>query len=93
MEGGFCCLKYLLIGSTNLETWEANGTHFPKLEHLVLRHCRYLKEIPNGIGEAPLLEKIELHCCKDSAVLSARNLQQEQESLGNDALTIHITEA
>ncbi|KAK6156714.1 hypothetical protein DH2020_010962 [Rehmannia glutinosa] len=52
-EGGFPCLKFLLIGSTNLETWEADGNPFPNLQHLVLRHCRSLKEIPYGIGEAP----------------------------------------
>ncbi|KAG8368563.1 hypothetical protein BUALT_Bualt15G0058500 [Buddleja alternifolia] len=91
-EGGFRCLKFLLIGSTDLEIWEADGTHFPKLERLVLRHCRSLKEIPYCIGEAPLLENITLHCCKDSAVMSARNLQEEQESMGNDGLTVHITE-
>ncbi|KAG8368554.1 hypothetical protein BUALT_Bualt15G0057600 [Buddleja alternifolia] len=91
-KGGFCCLKFLLIGSTDLEVWEADGTHFPKLERLVLRHCRYLKEIPWGIGEAPRLENITLHCCKDSAVMSARNLEEEQESMGNVGLTIHITE-
>ncbi|KAG8368566.1 hypothetical protein BUALT_Bualt15G0058800 [Buddleja alternifolia] len=90
-EGGFCCLKFLLIGSTDLEVWEADGTPFPKLERLVPRHCGSLKEIPYGIGEAPLLENITLHCCKDSAVMSARNLQEEQEGMGNDGLTIHIT--
>ncbi|KAL0356978.1 UNVERIFIED_CONTAM: hypothetical protein Scaly_1383500 [Sesamum calycinum] len=91
-EGGFPRLKFLLIGSTNLEIWEADGTHFPNLQHLVLRHCRFLKEIPYGISEAPLLEKIELHCCKDSVAMSARHLQEEQQSLGNDGLTVHITE-
>ncbi|KAH6812991.1 hypothetical protein C2S51_022009 [Perilla frutescens var. frutescens] len=90
--GGFHCLKFLLIGSTNLEKWETVGSHFPNLEHLVLRHCRFLKEIPYSIGEAPLLETIELHCCKNSAVISARNFQEEQQSIGNDVLTVYITE-
>lgn len=90
--GGFRCLKFLLIGSTNLEIWETDGTHFPNLHQLVLRHCRFLEEIPYGIGEAPLLETIELHHCKNSAVISVRNLLEEQQSLGNDGLTIYITE-
>ncbi|KAG6421943.1 hypothetical protein SASPL_118503 [Salvia splendens] len=90
--GGFCCLKFLLIGSTNLEIWETDGNHFPNLRQLVLRHCRFLEEIPYGIGESPLLETIELHRCKNSAVISARSLQEEQQSLGNDGLTIYITE-
>ncbi|KAK4438053.1 hypothetical protein Salat_0139400 [Sesamum alatum] len=91
-EGGFPSLHFLLIGSTDLEIWEADGTHFPNLQHLFLRHCRFLREIPYSISEAPLLEKIELHCCKDSAVMSAKHLQEEQQSLGNDGLTVHITE-
>ncbi|XP_047953977.1 putative late blight resistance protein homolog R1A-10 [Salvia hispanica] len=90
--GGFRCLKFLLIGSTNLEIWETDGNHFPNLRQLVLRHCRFLEEIPYGIGESPLLETIELHRCKNSAVISARNLQEEQQSLGNDGLTIYITD-
>lgn len=91
-EGGFRCLRFLLIGSTNLEIWEADGAHFPQLQNLVLRHCRYLKEIPYGISEAPFLENIEVRNCNDSAVMSARLLQEEQQSLGNEGLTILIME-
>lgn len=91
MTGGFRCLMFLLIGSTNLETCETDGTHFPNLQHLVLRHCTFLKEIPYSIGEAPLLETFELHRCKSSAVISVRNLQEEQQIIGNDGLTIYIT--
>lgn len=90
-ESCFNCLKYLMIGSTNLETWEAYGSHFPSLVHLVLRHCRSLKEIPHRMGEFPLLEKIELHCCGDSAATSAIQLEQEQQDLGNDWLKVFIS--
>ncbi|XP_073142269.1 putative late blight resistance protein homolog R1A-3 isoform X2 [Henckelia pumila] len=91
-EGGFRRLKFLQIGSTDLVRWESNGTHFPSLQHIVLRHCRSLTEIPHDIGEAPLLEKIELHCCGESAVKSARQIQEEHQNMGNDLLTVYITE-
>lgn len=90
--GGFPCLKYLLIGTTNLQSWEANGSdHFPKLQHLVLMKCRLLKEIPYSIFVAPLLERIELHNCSETTVDSAKQLQKELlEDYGNDSLVLHI---
>lgn len=87
----FNCLKYLMIGSTNLKVWKANGSPFPSLVHLVRRHCRSLEEIPHGVGESPLLEKIELHYCGESAVNSAMQLQEEQEESGNEWLKVLIT--
>lgn len=58
----------------------------------MLKHCRCLKEIPIGIGEAPLLKRVELHSCGDAANSSARQLQEEQLSLGNDLLKVYVTE-
>ncbi|XP_073122968.1 putative late blight resistance protein homolog R1A-3 [Henckelia pumila] len=91
--GGFPCLKYLLIGSTNLQSWEVadDTNHFPKLEHLVMMNCRRLKEIPYGIFVAPLLERIELHNCSETTVDAAEQLQQELLDNGNDCLVLHIT--
>ncbi|KZV52641.1 hypothetical protein F511_07034 [Dorcoceras hygrometricum] len=88
---GFPCLKYLLIGSTNLHSWAVDGTHFPMLQHLVMMNCRLLEEIPYGIFEAPLLERIELHNCSDTAADSAEQAQQELLDNGNDSLELHIT--
>lgn len=88
--GGFPCLKYLLIRATNLRSWEADDTHFPKLQHLVLMKFRLLKEIPYGIFQAPLLERIELHRCSETTVDSAEQLQQELLDNGNDSLVLHI---
>ncbi|XP_073122892.1 probable disease resistance RPP8-like protein 4 isoform X2 [Henckelia pumila] len=91
--GGFPCLKYLLIGSTNLQSWEVadDTNHFPKLEHLVMMNCRRLKEIPYGIFVAPLLERIELHNCSETTVDAAEQLQQELLDNGNNCLVLHIT--
>ncbi|XP_073122714.1 putative late blight resistance protein homolog R1A-3 [Henckelia pumila] len=90
-EGGFRRLKYLLIGRTNLQIWEADSTDiFPCLEHLVIMNCRALKEIPCDIGELPSLEKIELYDCSDSASASAEQILLEQQNNGNDGLSVHI---
>ncbi|KAL0441132.1 UNVERIFIED_CONTAM: hypothetical protein Sradi_0052100 [Sesamum radiatum] len=42
VEGEFCRLKFLLIEETNLVQWIAENTHFPCLEHLIIRQCRDL---------------------------------------------------
>ncbi|KAL0364751.1 UNVERIFIED_CONTAM: putative late blight resistance proteinR1B-16 [Sesamum angustifolium] len=58
-----------------LVNWAADDTHFPRLEHLVIRHCRYLEEIPLAIGDIPTLKVIEVQECNPSAVASAREIQ------------------
>ncbi|KAL2559823.1 Disease resistance RPP8-like protein 3 [Forsythia ovata] len=89
-EGEFLQLKYLMLADINLENWIADSIHFPSLEHLVIEQCRYLKEIPSGIGEIPTLESIEVSLCGDSVVTSAKQIQAEQQSLGNDDLQVRI---
>ncbi|KAH6779934.1 hypothetical protein C2S52_011171 [Perilla frutescens var. hirtella] len=90
IEGQFCKLKYLLLEDVDLVVWEVDGKHFPLLEHLVIRSCHDLNEIPSGIGEIPTLQMIELVNCNPSAVVSANELLEEQESMGNDDLKLHV---
>ncbi|KAL0364733.1 UNVERIFIED_CONTAM: putative late blight resistance proteinR1B-14 [Sesamum angustifolium] len=68
----------------------ADGTHFPRLEHLVIRHCLDLEAIPLGIGDIPTLKVIEVHECSSSAVNAARMIQEEQQSYGNDELEVRF---
>ncbi|KAK4402249.1 hypothetical protein Sango_0965600 [Sesamum angolense] len=68
----------------------ANDICFPRLAHLVIRHCSHLNEIPPGIGDIPTLEVIEVHECNPSVVDSARMMQEEQRSYGNDGLEVHF---
>ncbi|XP_073145115.1 putative late blight resistance protein homolog R1A-3 [Henckelia pumila] len=83
-EGEFCRLKHLVLEGTNLKHWKADNESFPHLERLILRMCYELVEIPCGMGESPTLTVIELFDCKDSAVTSARQILEMQQSLGND---------
>ncbi|KAK6119964.1 hypothetical protein DH2020_046291 [Rehmannia glutinosa] len=88
-EEGFPKLKFLLIDETNLEKWVANCiTPFQVLEHLVLRNCKSLNEIPCEVGEIATLQVIELLFCSKSAANSAKVIQDEQESMGNDELHV-----
>ncbi|XP_073294600.1 putative late blight resistance protein homolog R1C-3 [Primulina huaijiensis] len=90
VEGEFLQLKSLQIENTNLEEWIADSSHFPLLENLALRHVRNLKEIPYSIGEIPTLKTISLEGCSDSANSSAKEIQEEQQNLGNDDLRVHV---
>lgn len=67
-----------------------DDTHFPCLERLVLENLKNLKEIPLNIGEIPTLRSIELRECSDSAVISAKHILDEQESLGNMGLQVRV---
>ncbi|KAK4427710.1 putative late blight resistance proteinR1B-12 [Sesamum alatum] len=89
-EGEFCQLQFLLMEKLNLEYWAADDTYFPRLEHLVIRYCSDLQEIPPGIGEIPTLKVIEVQECSPSVVASARMIQEEQQSYGNDALQVRF---
>ncbi|KAL2515243.1 Disease resistance protein RPP13 [Forsythia ovata] len=88
-EGEFIQLKYLQLRKIDLENWIANSIHFPSLERLVIEYCKSL-EIPSGIGEIPTLESIEVYGCSDSVVNSAKQIEEEQHSSGNDYLQVRI---
>ncbi|KAK6125095.1 hypothetical protein DH2020_041159 [Rehmannia glutinosa] len=92
VEGQFCSLKFLLIQRCDdLEYWTTDSnTHFPRLEHLVLRYLDKLKEIPPEIGEIPTLQSIDLDFCSESLVNSARKILDEQEDLGNVGLQVRV---
>lgn len=87
-EEAFNQLKFLLISTINLKHWEASSVNFPRLERLVLKRCYYLEEIPQDLGEICTLASIELHECSISAAKSVNEIQEEQESMGNDCLSV-----
>lgn len=90
VEGEFCQLMFLQLESMNLEQWNANEAHYPRLQRLILRNMFMLKEVPCAMGEIPTLEIIELVHCRTSAVASAEQILKEQQSMGNEYLKIRI---
>ncbi|KAK4437204.1 hypothetical protein Salat_0054300 [Sesamum alatum] len=90
VEEQFCQLKHLLLEEVDLVQWGANEAHFPRLQHLIIRSCYKLKEIPSCIGEIPTLEMIEMVDCHPSAVTCAEQIHEEQESMGNEDLKVRI---
>ncbi|XP_049391769.1 putative late blight resistance protein homolog R1A-10 [Solanum stenotomum] len=86
----FKSLKLLLLSELNLKGWEASSDNFPNLKRLVLKKCKDLQEIPTDFGEICTLESIELHDCTTTAEDSVRNIEQEQEDMGNNILKVYI---
>ncbi|XP_006346790.1 putative late blight resistance protein homolog R1B-23 [Solanum tuberosum] len=86
----FKSLKLLLLSGTNLKHWEASSDNFPILKRLVLKKCRHLQEIPADFGEICTLESVELHDCSATAEDSAKNIEREQEDMGNNILKVYI---
>ncbi|KAK4372161.1 hypothetical protein RND71_007545 [Anisodus tanguticus] len=89
-EDEFSKLKFLLVAEPRLVNWEAGSVNFPNLQKLVLRKCTLLEEIPIDIGEICTLEVIELICCSSSAENSAKEIQDEQDSMGNTCLNVRV---
>ncbi|XP_049379574.1 putative late blight resistance protein homolog R1A-3 [Solanum stenotomum] len=86
--GRFPQLKFLLIEGTNLKCWKATNDHFPALEHLVIRHCFHLEEIPIEFADIYSLQLIELQNCTAKLLASTVLIQEEQESLGSKAVDV-----
>ncbi|KAL9170588.1 hypothetical protein ABFS82_04G154700 [Erythranthe guttata] len=91
VEGEFLRLKFLLIQWSDLVNWNADSSHFPVLEKLVLESLKKLEEIPLDIGEIPTLGLIQVHWCSESAAISAMKIAEEQENNGNEELQVRVS--
>ncbi|KAL7114577.1 hypothetical protein ACP275_04G129500 [Erythranthe tilingii] len=87
IEGEFGGLKFLLIDNGELVTWEADNTHFPSLEHLILGQVS-LKEIPIDFAEIANLQVIQLLDYGGSLWKSAEEISEQRESLGYEPIQI-----
>ncbi|KAK4437227.1 putative late blight resistance proteinR1A-10 [Sesamum alatum] len=90
VEGEFPRLKVLIIDKCDVEWWEAEDIHFPKLESLILRDMDELEEIPSVIGDIPTLSSIHLVYCNTCLVESAIQILEEQQNLGNENLQLYV---
>nr|GMD29655.1 putative late blight resistance protein homolog R1A-10 [Ipomoea batatas] len=87
VEEGFYQLKFLLLENKMLVKWIVRDGSFPCLEHLVLRFCNCLKEIPMVMKDILTLESIELWECCPSLITSAKRIQEcQREDYGNEIL-------
>ncbi|CAL5430489.1 unnamed protein product [Camellia sinensis] len=89
-DGEFPQLKLLKLESLEIMQWDVSSNHFPTLQRLQLVNCHGLKNIPSEIGDIPTLQVIEVHECNPCLVNSAREIKEEQESMGNYWLQILI---
>ncbi|XP_073124384.1 putative late blight resistance protein homolog R1B-16 [Henckelia pumila] len=92
IQGQFVKLKVLQIAEIDdLVHWRADKTHFPVLQHLILRYLN-LEEFPQDFGEHPTLTEIEVVSCGDSTKGWAEEVGEEQQSFGNEGFRIIIRE-
>ncbi|KAL2493263.1 putative disease resistance protein [Abeliophyllum distichum] len=89
-EGEFQQLKVLKLSLVPDTEWNASSDPFPRLEQLVLKYC-YLEKIPSSFCDIPMLQMIEVHCCKQSVAESAMQIQEEQRDMGNEELQVIIS--
>ncbi|KAI3464147.1 hypothetical protein Pfo_020810 [Paulownia fortunei] len=87
-EGEFRELKFLLLEYLDLKYWGADHSHFPSLEHLIIRHCYELEEIDPDIGAIGGLKLIELVDCSPPAVKWADKVKDEEKN--NKDLQVRI---
>ncbi|KAK4436587.1 putative late blight resistance proteinR1A-10 [Sesamum alatum] len=85
-EGEFSRLKVLVLERMNIVRWRAETDHFPSLEQLIIKHCRELEEIPSSFGDIPTLQIIKVVGSSRSCEISAMQILEDQQSLGNDGL-------
>ncbi|KAL8557688.1 hypothetical protein ACS0TY_004961 [Phlomoides rotata] len=86
-EGQFPSLRYLLIDRSDLQFWTTESSHFPRLECLVL-YCCSLRVIPESFGEILTLQLVEVDQANKSLLESAKMIQEEQQSWGNDDIQV-----
>ncbi|KAL7000754.1 hypothetical protein U1Q18_001906 [Sarracenia purpurea var. burkii] len=83
-------LKFLKYEFLDIVQWNASSNHFPRLQKLELVDCFQLEKVPSEIGDILTLEMIEVQFCIPSLVNSAREIKEEQESMGNNLLQVVI---
>ncbi|KAL3619506.1 hypothetical protein CASFOL_037076 [Castilleja foliolosa] len=94
VEGQFPSLKYLrLVGCHGLEHWttaEDSESIFPRLEKINIVCAEGLKNIPCEIGNISTLQEIKLIECNKAAVMSAKEMVEEQVQLQGEQLPFRV---
>ncbi|CAN4124533.1 unnamed protein product [Withania somnifera] len=85
-------LKFLKLENPSFSEWDVSDDAFPCLEHLVLKRCRNLKEIPSCFGYMPSLKSIKVKSCNESLAVSAmviKEMQVEEMGFSDFEVIIH----
>ncbi|KAL0341486.1 UNVERIFIED_CONTAM: putative late blight resistance proteinR1A-3 [Sesamum calycinum] len=90
IEGQFPRLKILELLGSHLVCWRAENIHFLNLEKLSLQYMRDLEGFPSGIGDIATLSLIEVYQCSHSAVNSAMQILEDQQSNGKEDLQVRL---
>nr|XP_016446618.1 PREDICTED: putative late blight resistance protein homolog R1A-10 isoform X2 [Nicotiana tabacum] len=88
-ETGFPKLKFLLLEYLFIRYWRSTDDYFQCLEHVYIKDCRFLEEIPEGFADSVTLQLIELHQCCHPLVTFAKQIQETHEELGNNMLKVY----
>ncbi|KAF3666147.1 putative late blight resistance protein -like protein R1B-23-like [Capsicum annuum] len=84
-------IKFLKLQDPDISKWNVADDAFPCLEHLVLRKCQYLEEIPSSFADMATLKSIKVLECNDSLVESAKDIQETQvEEMQNSGFKLFI---
>ncbi|XP_027100390.1 putative late blight resistance protein homolog R1A-3 [Coffea arabica] len=70
-------LKYLKLDTLNIVQWDAYSDHLPNLQHLALRNCKQLKEVPSAFLDIPTLQVIEVDGCGQSTDELVTRIEEE----------------
>ncbi|KAF5755754.1 putative leucine-rich repeat domain superfamily [Helianthus annuus] len=89
-EEPFQQLKFLKLSCLDIQQWEASSISFPCLKQLVLFCCFSLERIPFDMTYIPTLEDIQIEGCSNSVIVSAYDIQEEQQADGNYDLKIRV---
>ncbi|KAG6413318.1 hypothetical protein SASPL_126027 [Salvia splendens] len=89
-DGEFPRLEYLLLEDMDLVKWAIRKDNqslifyqdsFQNLQHLIIRHCFKLREIPWRIGDIRSLKRMEVVDCGPSVIASAEQIQKKRSSV------------
>ncbi|XP_019198242.1 PREDICTED: putative late blight resistance protein homolog R1A-4 isoform X2 [Ipomoea nil] len=89
-EGGFCQLGFLHLEAKNLVQLKANKNSFPCLQHLGLKFCYCLEEIPQSFAHIFKLRSIELKQCSPSVVAAAKQILERLDRIRRREFEIKI---
>ncbi|KAL7153187.1 hypothetical protein ABFS83_04G149400 [Erythranthe nasuta] len=89
-EKAFRSLKVLVIEDSDLVQWTVGIKAFRCLEHLTMKRCHKLEEIPRRYFGASIRLKIEMVDCNPLGVACAKEMEQWDKDRGSDFRSVSV---